>query len=148
MGVTVFMMNYQGARTMCPPISVTTITASSFYVFLIFVAQQRHCISPFVSICSRVLVVLHRYCVTCYNTITYKSPPMVIMATGGLEPPRQLSANSFQSYRACQLHHVAVMSIGKESSLSELSFPMLLLLRYIVLGQPSCLFLIGLIQIE
>lgn len=43
----------------------------------------------------------------CYNII-YKSPPMVVMRAGGFEPPRQLSANSFQSYRACQLHHVLV----------------------------------------
>ena len=41
----------------------------------------------------------------CYNTFTYKSPPQVKMTAGGFEPPRQLSANSFQSYRACQLHH-------------------------------------------
>ena len=42
----------------------------------------------------------------CYNNIsTYKSPPV---GTGGLEPPRQLTANSFQSYRACLLHHVPI----------------------------------------
>ena len=46
----------------------------------------------------------------CYNTITYKSPLVVIMTAGGLEPPRQLSANSFQSYRACQLHHAVAES--------------------------------------
>ena len=30
---------------------------------------------------------------------------MVKVTAGGLEPPQQLTANSFQSYRACLLHH-------------------------------------------
>ena len=40
----------------------------------------------------------------CYNN-TYKSPPMVKMTAGGLEPPRQLPASSCQDYCVCQLHH-------------------------------------------
>lgn len=36
------------------------------------------------------------YLQPCYNTI---------VGLGGFEPPRQMSASSFQSYRACQLHH-------------------------------------------
>ena len=34
----------------------------------------------------------------CYN---------IIVAAGGLEPPRQMTASSCQDYRACRLHHAA-----------------------------------------
>jgi len=40
----------------------------------------------------------------CYNTITYKSPPVVIMTAGGLEPPRQLASGCQDRY-VCQFHH-------------------------------------------
>ena len=43
----------------------------------------------------------------CYNNI---------VTAGGFEPPRQLSANSFQIYRACQLHHaVSAENLGEGS---------------------------------
>lgn len=49
-------------------------------------------------------------CIMCYNTITYKSPPVVIMTAGGLEPPRQLPASSCQDYCVCLLHHAVTES--------------------------------------
>ena len=52
------------------------------------------------------LVKIMESCIMCYNT-TYKLPPMVIVALGGLEPPRQLPASRPQIYCACQLHHSA-----------------------------------------
>ena len=58
----------------------------------------------------------------CYN-ITYKSPPMVIVTAGGLEPPRQMSANRFQSYRACQLHHAVSVENQGEGSLPDRTSP-------------------------
>jgi hypothetical protein len=57
----------------------------------------------------------------CYNIVTSYSPPL--MGTGGFEPPRQLSANSFQSYRACQLHHVPDTETQGEGSLPDRPSP-------------------------
>lgn len=59
-----------------------------------------------------------RYCQKCYNNITYKTPSL---AAGGLEPPRQFPANSFQSYRACLLHHAAFEVVG--SATAKLQLP-------------------------
>ena len=42
----------------------------------------------------------------CYNIATYKSPPVVIMALGGFEPPRQLASKP-QTCHVCQFHHSA-----------------------------------------
>lgn len=44
----------------------------------------------------------------CYN---------IIMTAGGFEPPRQFPANSFQSYRACQLHHAVISESQGEGGL-------------------------------
>ena len=49
-----------------------------------------------------------------YNISTYKSPPM---GTGGLEPPRQLPASSYQDYCGCQLHHVPISENSEGASL-------------------------------
>ena len=57
----------------------------------------------------------------CYN-ITYKSPPMVMMTAGGLEPPRQLPASRTQIYCACQLHH-AVAESGEDELAKDFSSP-------------------------
>jgi len=46
---------------------------------------------------------------SCYNVFTYKSPPVVIVALGGLEPPRQLASGCQDRY-VCQFHHSAVES--------------------------------------
>lgn len=50
----------------------------------------------------------------CYNNTTYKSPPMVRVTAGGLEPPRQL-ASGCQDRHVCQFHHaVSVENLGEE----------------------------------
>ncbi len=50
-------------------------------------------------------------CIMCYNILkSYISPRMVIMTAGGLEPPRQRTARSFQNYDVCQLHHADTKS--------------------------------------
>lgn len=54
----------------------------------------------------------------CYNT-TYKSPPVVIMTAGGLEPPRQLPASSCQDYCVCLLHH----AVSSENQVEGKSLP-------------------------
>ena len=47
----------------------------------------------------------------CYNSI---------VGTGGLEPPRQMTASSCQDYRACQLHHAPTSSENQgEGSLPD-----------------------------
>ena len=50
----------------------------------------------------------------CYN---------IIVGTGGLEPPRQLSADSSQSYRGCLLHHVPSIENQGEGSLPDRPSP-------------------------
>lgn len=52
----------------------------------------------------------------CYNISTYKSPPV---GTGGLEPPRQLPASSYQDYCVCQLHHVPISENAEGASLPD-----------------------------
>jgi ribosomal protein S27AE len=59
-----------------------------------------------------VIFIVPTTCAMCYNMSTSYTPPM---GTGGLEPPRQLTANSSQSYRACLLHHVPAENQGEGS---------------------------------
>jgi hypothetical protein len=60
----------------------------------------------------------------CYN--------IMYMTAGGLEPPRQLPASSFQSYRACLLHH-AVSESGEGGLAKDCPSPKLPLLLIILL---------------
>ncbi len=57
------------------------------------------------SFLSRVNIIF-RYCVMCYNVSTYKSPPVVMVALGEFESPRQL-ASGCQDRHVCQFHHSA-----------------------------------------
>jgi hypothetical protein len=67
----------------------------------------------------------------CYNiTRSYKSPPMVKMTAGGLEPPRQLSASSAQSYCVCLLHHAVLKSGGSAPAKMLLPLTLLILLKH------------------
>ncbi len=58
----------------------------------------------FSSIFHLVILRLKNTLQACYNTITYKSPPM---GTGGFEPPRQL-ASGCQDRHVCQFHHTPI----------------------------------------
>ena len=107
--ITVFMVYYQVARAVLSAVSITNVVTSFLNLLFIVLTQQRHFIIPpfrFVY-----------YLSLCYNAFTYKSPPVVIMTAGGLEPPRQFPASSCQDYCVCQLHHAVVENIGEGKSL-------------------------------
>ena len=89
---------FPAASVKCIPVTSLNTFCMIFHCFYLFTNNV------FCSVCN-----------LCYNVSTYKSPPM---GTGGLEPPRQLTANSFQSYRACLLHHAPTGENSEGESLS------------------------------
>lgn len=76
------------------------------------------------------------YCTLCYN-ITYKSPPMVRMTAGGLEPPKP-QATEFQARPVCHFQHaVSFENLDGESLPAETPSKLPCLKRYHILGDLS-----------